>query len=109
MRSTILAIALSAALVAAGCMKKQADGTYKPVNPVASGSDAQRAHDNAAKSGDELKGDLRDIAAKLKEDAHKIRDSENTKRAREKAGDTLERAGEKLKEAGAKTKEKARQ
>ena len=77
-------------LAALGCMKKQADGTYK-VDTAGSQADAK-------KSGDELKTDLKKVGEKLKADAHKIRDSDAARHVEEKAGENLKKAGEKLKE-----------
>lgn len=96
MRNTIVAIALSAALAASGCMKKQADGSYR-VDTAATKTDAK-------KSGDDLKTDLQRMGEKLKADAEKARDSAAARRAEEKLGEGMEKAGEKLKKAGQKTK-----
>src|SRR5438067_2329135 len=95
MRNIVFSLMLLAAL---GCMKKNADGTYRVDNPVSGKNEAKKARDNAKKSGDELKTDLQKVGEKLKADAQKIRDSEAAKRAEEKAGEKLEKAGEKLKE-----------
>jgi len=92
MRKTLFVIAVSAALAASGCMKKNADGTYRVENPVSSKDDAKKARDNAAKSGDELKSDLQRTAEKLKKDAEKARDSAAVRRAEEKTGEALEKA-----------------
>jgi hypothetical protein len=85
-------------LAASACMKKNADGTYRVENPVAGKSDAKKARDNAAKSGDELKADLKKAGEKLKAGAEKVRDSDTAKRLEEKAGEKLQHAGEKLKQ-----------
>jgi hypothetical protein len=87
MRNAVFLLMLFAAL---GCMKKQADGTYK-VDTAGSQADAK-------KSGDELKADLKKAGEKLKTGAHKIRDSDTAKHVEEKAGESLEKAGQKLKE-----------
>lgn len=85
-------------LAASACMKKNADGTYRVDNPVAGKVDSKKARDNAAKSGDELKADLKKAGEKLKAGAEKARDSDTAKRLEEKAGEKLQHAGEKLKE-----------
>src|ERR1051326_7467672 len=92
MRRTLFVIAVSAALAASGCMKKQADGTYKV--------DTAEAKAKTKTSGDELKTDLQRTAEKLKKDAEKARDSAAVRRAEEKAGEELEKAGAKMKEHG---------
>src|SRR2546423_5832627 len=96
MRRTIFMVTLSAALAAFGCMKKQADGTYKV--------DTAEAKAKTKTSGDELKTDLQKAGEKLKKGAENARDSAAVRRAEEKAGAGLEKAGEKLKEAGPKQK-----
>jgi len=96
MRRIICVITISLALAAFGCMKKQADGTYKV--------DTTDAKAKTKTSGDELKTDLQKIGEKLKKDAEKVRDSAAVRRAEEKAGEHLEKAGQKLKEHGEKTK-----
>jgi hypothetical protein len=87
MRNTVFILMLFGAL---GCMKKQADGTYKV--------DTAAAKTDTKKSGDELKADLQKAGEKLKAGAQKVRDSETTKHVEEKAGESLEKAGQKLKE-----------
>ena len=94
MRRIICVITISVALAASGCMKKQADGSYKV--------DTAEAKAKTKTSGDELKTDLQKAGEKLKKGAEKARDSAAVRRAEEKAGEGLEKAGEKLKEAGKK-------
>jgi len=103
MKRIVISIAAVVALAAAGCMKKQADGTYRVDNPVSDTTATAKARDNAAKSGDELKSDLRKVGNDLKADAQKAKDSDAAHRAEEKAGDALQKAGEKLKHAAGKT------
>jgi hypothetical protein len=103
MKQIVIITAAVVSLAAAGCMKKQADGTYRVQNPVSDTTETAKARDNAKKSGDELKTDLQKVGEKLKADAEKARDSEAARRAEEKAGEGLEKAGEKLKRAAEKT------
>jgi len=104
-RIAVLAAAAVVSLAASGCMKKQADGTYRVQNPVSDTTQTAKARDNAEKSGDELKTDLQKVGEKLKADAEKARDSAAARRAEEKAGEGLEKAGEKLKKAGEKDRD----
>ena len=52
-------ITCAIALLAFACMQKQPDGTYRV--PVATSDAAKKAHDNAAKSGDQIKKTTDDI------------------------------------------------
>jgi len=103
MKRIVISLAAVAVLAAAGCMKKQADGTYRVQNPMSDTTATAKARDNAAKSGDERKRDLRKAGEKPKADAEKAKNSDAAHRAEEKTGDALEKAGEKLKRAAGKT------
>ena len=103
MKHLIITIAAVLSLAAFGCMKKQADGSYRVDNPVSDTTKTAKARDDAKKSGDELKTDLQKVGEKLKADAEKARDSAAARRVEEKAGEGLEKAGEKLKRAAEKT------
>ena len=70
-------------LLAVGCLKKDADGTYRIENPVAAKSAKEKAHDNAAKS----KEAVDKAENKVEQGARKLV---------KKAGQGLEKAGKKL-------------
>ena len=85
-----LAVAFVVALALVACMKKQADGTYRVTNPIT--TDTAKAHDNAAKSGDELRQKARSLG-----------------RAAEKGlGKVAQTAGAKLQQVGKKAEADAK-
>jgi hypothetical protein len=77
--------ALLLAILAVACLKKDANGNYRVNNPMASKEANAKAHDNAAKSGQQVDR----ITKKVEQGADK---------AAVKAGEVLEKAGRKLKE-----------
>ncbi|HSY52535.1 MAG TPA: hypothetical protein VLC46_27290 [Thermoanaerobaculia bacterium] len=95
------AITLAIALLAFACMQKQADGTYRATDSAASDV-AKTAHDDAVKSGDQIKKTADDIG---KSDAvKKIKSGsvelgrgvkEGLGQAAQKAGNALATAGKK--------------
>jgi phosphosulfolactate synthase (CoM biosynthesis protein A) len=70
-------------VLAAACVKKDANGTYRIENPMASKKSNEKARDNAAKSGDQVK----QVMKKVEKGADKLA---------AKAGEKLEKAGKKL-------------
>jgi hypothetical protein len=92
------------ALLAFACMQKQPDGTYRVTDSAASEA-AKKAHDNAAKSGDQLKKTTEDIG---KSDAvQKIKNGsvEVGRGVKEGLGQVAQKAGAGLQKAGKKAEE----
>jgi len=78
-------------VLALGCMKKQADGTYRVTEP--SDADKAKARENAVKAGEDLKKDTKELGEKIKAGAEAVKDSDTVKGIKSDA----KRAGEKIK------------
>jgi hypothetical protein len=104
-------ITCAIALLAFACMQKQADGTYRV--PAATSDAAKKAHENAAKSGDQIRKTTDDIG---KSDAvQKIKNGsvelgrgvkEGLGVAAQKAGAGLQKVGRKAEDDVKKTEAK---
>jgi len=88
-------------LLAFACMQKQPDGSYKVTDTATSGA-AKKAHDDAVKTGDQIKKTTEDIgksdaAQKIKNGSVELGRGvkEGLGQAAQKAGASLQKAGKK--------------
>jgi len=88
-------------LLAFACMQKQPDGSYK-VTDTATSDAAKKAHDDAVKTGDQIKKSTEDIgksdaAQKIKNGSVELGRGvkEGLGQAAQKAGASLQKAGKK--------------
>jgi NADH dehydrogenase/NADH:ubiquinone oxidoreductase subunit G len=98
------AIVCAIAMLAFACMQKQPDGTYRVTSTAASDA-AKKAHDDAAKSGDQIKKTTDDIG---KSDAvQKIKSGsvELGRGVKEGLGQAAQKAGAELQKAGKKAED----
>jgi hypothetical protein len=98
------AITFAIALLAFACMQKQSDGTYR-VTDSATTDVAKTAHDDAVKSGDQIKKTADDIG---KSDAVKKMKNGSVELGRgvkEGLGQVAQKAGSELQKAGKKAED----
>jgi hypothetical protein len=113
-------VALTTLALALGCGQKQADGTYHVNDPSPTvKADAEKVKQNAAKAGDEIKQDAKELGSKIDAATEKARHSDAGVRisngAKEAAqgikqgtGALVRSAGTKLEQAGSKVEQNAK-
>lgn len=113
-------VALATLVLALGCGKKQADGTYHVTDPTpAVKADAEKVRQNAVKAGEEIKRDTQELGSKIDAATEQVRHSDagqriakGTKEAaqgvKQGAGALVRSAGTKIEQAGAKVEQSAK-
>jgi len=108
------AITCAIAILAFACMQKQADGTYRVTDSSTTSDVAKTAHDDAVKSGDQIKKTADDIGKsdavkKMKNGSVELGRGvkEGLGQAAQKAGNALSKAGKKAEEDVKKTDSKS--
>ena len=91
------------ALLAFACMQKQPDGTYRV--PAATSDAAKKAHENAAKSGDQIKKTTEDIGKSDAVQKMKNGSVELGRGVKEGLGQVAQKAGAGLQKAGKKAED----
>ena len=93
------------AILAFACMQKQADGTYRATTSTAMSGAAKKAHDNAVKSGEQIKKTSDDIGKSDAVQKMKNGSVELGRGVKEGLGQVAQKAGAKLQEAGKKAED----
>jgi hypothetical protein len=99
-------IPFAIALLAFACMQKQPDGTYRV--PVATSDAAKKAHDNAAKSGDQIRKTTDDIGKSDAVQKMKNGSVELGRGVKEGLGQAAQKAGAGLQKAGKKAEDEVK-
>ncbi|MBV8545188.1 MAG: hypothetical protein JO093_16515 [Acidobacteria bacterium] len=89
--------------LALACMQKQPDGTYRITNDTSNA--AKKAHDNAAKSGDEIKKATEDLGKSDAVQKMKNGSVELGRGVKEGLGQVAQKAGAGLQKAGKKAED----
>ena len=92
------------ALLAFACMQKQPDGTYR-VTDTATSEAAKKAHDNAVKSGNEIKKTTEEIGKSDAVQKMKNGSVELGRGVKEGLGQVAQKAGAGLQKAGKKAED----
>jgi hypothetical protein len=90
-------------LLALGCMQKQPDGTYRVKNDTSDA--AKKAHDNAAKSGDQINKATEDFGKSDAVQKMKNGSVEVGRGVKEGLGQVAQKAGAGLQKAGKKAED----
>jgi len=96
-------ITFAIVLLALGCMQKQPDGTYRVTNDTSDA--AKKAHENAAKSGDQIKKATDDLGKSDAVQKMKNGSVELGRGVKEGLGQVAQKAGEGLQKAGKKAED----
>src|SRR5258708_39627876 len=84
-------VALTTLALALGCGQKQADGTYHVNDPSPTvKADTEKVRQNAAKAGDEIKKDAKELGSKIDSATEKARRSEAGERIANGAKETAQ-------------------
>ena len=98
-------IGCAIAMLALACMQKQADGTYRATTSTAVSDAAKKAHDNAVKSGEQIKKTSDDIGKSDAVQKMKNGSVELGRGVKEGLGQVAQKAGEGLQKAGKKAED----